>query len=134
MSLQSVAASAARAAKAQQANAKAARGDIVLVPTVHSATLKHGPTTRTQAFALGMVTSVTRDGLVKAYAYYSEFAPRYWAGLDGKHKATSGHYNGCTIASASVFARPVREIIEALPHEFPSIDAARDALRPFVKV
>ncbi len=128
MSLSSVAASAARA----QANAPAKKGDVVLVPHIRSATALNGPTTRTQSYSLGMVTSVTRDGMVKAYAYFVDYAaPRYWHGLNTK--PTSGHIAGCIVASASRFAKPVRDILESIPQEFPSIDAAKEALRPFVQ-
>lgn len=134
MGLSSVQASAARAVKAQQDHAKASRGDIVLVPHVSSATAMHGATTRATSYSLGMVTSVTRDGLVKAYAYYVDYAiPRYWIGLDSKQKPSSGHIAGCTVASAARFNRPVKDVLESLKQEFASIEAARDALLAFVK-
>ena len=44
----------------------AKRGDLVLIPCTESFTLVHGKTTRTTTYALAKVTSVTRDGRIKA--------------------------------------------------------------------
>lgn len=109
----------------------AKRGDICLVPHVRNVTAMRGPTTRATSYS--MVTSVTRDGLVKDYARFVDYAsPRFWVGLDKRAGNRSGSICGCTVAAANRFAKPVRDVLEAVPQEFQSLDAARDALRPFL--
>ena len=112
--------------------APAKRGDIVVYKSYHSSTTVNFKTTQTITYNLGQVTHITRNGLVRACRQFEQWVtpPRWREPL--KHE-TVGAILGAIVASADRFDRPVAEILESVPGEYESIDAARDALRPFLK-
>ena len=110
----------------------AKRGDIVVYRSYHSSTAANFKTTQTITYNLGQVTHVTRGGLVRACRQFEQWVtpPRWREPL--KHE-TVGAILGAIVASADRFDRPVSAILESIPDEYESIDAVRDALRPFLK-
>ncbi len=50
----------------------AKRGDLFVFPTYSSCTYLHGPTERSVSYVLAVVTSITREGLIKGYRVAGE--------------------------------------------------------------
>ena len=110
----------------------AKRGDIVVYRSYHSSTAANFKTTQTITYHLGQVTHVTRDGLVRACRQFERWSePGRWR--EPLAYETKGAILGAIVCAAERFDRPVTEILESVPGEYESIDAARDALRPFLK-
>ena len=122
MSLSSVTRSAQRAA----ANIKAAgftparRGDIAVLGVERSSAALHGATTRYVDYVVTNVTSVTRDGLVKATG----------ATPCGLHPGTRLYL----VSADLIPGRKVDELLRRLARDgdgavFPPLDQARNAIR-----
>ena len=117
---------------AKDGGTPAKRGDIVLYSVIRSSTAANFKTTRTTTWSIGEVTHVTRDGLVRACRQFEQWVtPPRWR--EPYKSETVGAILGAIVASADRFDRPVSTILESIPDEYESIDAARDALRPFLK-
>ena len=111
----------------------AKRGDLVMVPVVSSVTyafVSGRGTERSVSYALARVTSVTRDGMVKA-AERPYPSPSPWK-FAGCHV-----HPGMMVASADRFARPTDEIVAeingGLDADFASPDDLRNVLRTYLK-
>lgn len=109
------------------ANTPAKRGDIAVYPVRHSTGRLTGPAMETR-YAIGMVTHITREGLVKACRTFD-----FGRWNEPAAYQTKSPMDGCTIAAATRFATPVRKMLESMPADFATIDECKAALIPFLK-
>lgn len=111
---------------------KARRGDFAVVRQEHSYSYRDG-SRRWKTWALGTVTSVTRDGLVKEV--------RFPDGSTAGSSKRTGHLLGCQIVSASRVDAPA--VLSSFPDrwdysgprapwEFENLDAVRAYFQPFL--
>lgn len=99
----------------------AKRGDLVLVPHYESSTMMHGPTTRRKVWMLAIVTSITRDGRVKAAERPYDCTWPWKMGMPGE----------CFVISRATVNADPETIIRGVPSEFETPAAAREALQPY---
>ncbi|PWC91939.1 hypothetical protein [Azospirillum sp. TSO5] len=105
----------------------AKRGDAVLIEMESSVTEMHGKTTRTKYYALAIVTSVSRDGRVKAAerpgSYETNGCPWPWK---------FGTPSKCWVIPRDRCpdgAELVRRIYSCTTRDFETLEHARDVIR-----
>ena len=104
----------------------ARRGDIFVMEVEHSYTLAHGGTKRRIEHLLGVVTSITREGRVRAYRV---------AGDTFIRKSAPCGISLISRERLDVAALEAAYVTRGEPHarEFNSLEAAREFIRPHLR-